>query len=66
MTLIWFWRTDERSRGQCLAPNYRPVMVLGVVGQPLPSEHRCVWPVKVFFVDTEHFQASWLLFFRVK
>ena len=45
--------------------NYRPVMVLGVV----PSRCRLNTAVcgrsKYFFLVTEHFQASWLLFFRV-
>ena len=63
-TLLWCY-TDQRRRRRCLAQKRSSCSGTGSCSEPLPSEHCCVWPLKVLFLVTEHFQASQLLFFRV-
>ena len=46
-TLIMVFATDQRRIRRCLAPKRSSCHGTGCCSQPLPSEHRCVCPLKV-------------------
>ena len=65
-TLIWCSRPDQRRRRRCLAPKISSCRDTGCCSQPLRLNTAVCGRSKYFFLVAEHFQASWLLFFRVR